>query len=174
MKFLWAAPSYRVHVSVFCCGPRGVNVPCHAHQPSISCQLVSFPVDNLPSRSGLLHYPPLALNTSILICPFSSSPSAPLAIVAIPGVASPPPFLCEADQVSSSLRARKQRVSCPFEAFETHHAYRFLLLQPDPLLILHQERMPGLFHVKIPATHFENLKGIVVEESCKGGEISPW
>jgi hypothetical protein len=33
--------------------------------------------------------------------------------------------------------------------------YRFLFLQPDPLLILQKERVPGLLHVKIAATHLD-------------------
>lgn len=36
-------------------------------------------------------------------------------------------------------------------------AYRLLLLQPHPLLVLQQERMPGLLHIKIATTHFESL-----------------
>jgi len=31
----------------------------------------------------------------------------------------------------------------------------FLLLEPHPLLILHQERMPRLFHVQVAATHVD-------------------
>jgi hypothetical protein len=36
-------------------------------------------------------------------------------------------------------------------------AYRFLFLEPDPLLILDQERVPGLFHVQVAATHLDRL-----------------
>jgi len=33
----------------------------------------------------------------------------------------------------------------------------FLLLEPDPLLVLQQERVPGLFHVQVAATHLDLL-----------------
>lgn len=35
---------------------------------------------------------------------------------------------------------------------ETHS---FLLLEPNLLLILQQERVPRLFHIQITTTHFE-------------------
>ena len=35
--------------------------------------------------------------------------------------------------------------------------YGLLLFEPDPLLVLQQERVPGLFHVQVATTHLESL-----------------
>ncbi len=35
--------------------------------------------------------------------------------------------------------------------------HSLLFLKPDPLLILQQERVPGLLHVQVAATHFEKV-----------------
>ena len=31
--------------------------------------------------------------------------------------------------------------------------YSFLFFQPDPLLILQEERVPGFLHIQVSATH---------------------
>lgn len=46
-------------------------------------------------------------------------------------------------------------MSVQFSVLLVVSTYSFLLLEPHPLLILHQERMPGLLHVQIPTTHLE-------------------
>ena len=33
--------------------------------------------------------------------------------------------------------------------------YRFLFLEPDPLLILQQERVPGLLHIQVSTAHLD-------------------
>lgn len=43
---------------------------------------------------------------------------------------------------------------------------RFLLLEPDPLLILQQERVPRLLHVQVAATHVDRSFLVYEVSSC--------
>jgi hypothetical protein len=50
-------------------------------------------------------------------------------------------------------------------------AHSLLLFKPDPLLVLQQERMPGLFHVQVAATHLGLLS---MDERCKECREGDW
>ena len=44
--------------------------------------------------------------------------------------------------------------------------YSLLLLEPDSLLVLQQERVPRLLHVQVAATHIELLERVELLNLC--------
>lgn len=50
--------------------------------------------------------------------------------------------------------------------------YRFLLLQPHPLLILQEQGMPALLHVQVSTTHFDKILEGELVEMVKGTRIA--
>jgi len=50
--------------------------------------------------------------------------------------------------------------------------YRFLLLQPHPLLILQEQGMPALLHVQVSTTHFDKILEGELVKMVKGTRIA--
>ena len=49
----------------------------------------------------------------------------------------------------------RKLISIALKKEDNDKTYRFLLLEPDPLLILQQERVPGLLHIQVSTTHLD-------------------
>lgn len=97
------------------------------------------------------------LCTSILVSLSVSYLSVLPEAVEVLATVFPLPFLSSTDLVSSFPQAGEMLVKLP-ESVENEEMYRFLLLEPHPLLILQEQGMPALFHVQITTSHFFNPK----------------
>lgn len=96
--------------------------------------------------------------TSIPVYPLFSSRFVLLEVAVVPVTVVPPPSPCVVGRVSSSLQAIGIVMLIKIQIhYERNPTDSFLLLDPYPLLILQQERVPGLLHVQVSSTHFVEL-----------------